>query len=90
MASLTSGEMTHAHWLRSIFAGPLLSRIGPAVHCLFCTDKYRTARSFRTDLALRVRSVPKTPLSDISLYRPHARLMRSYYSREFSTNVLIV
>ena len=31
MASLTFGEMTHADWLISTFAGLLLSRIGPAV-----------------------------------------------------------
>ena len=36
-------------------------------------------RSFCTNLALRVRSVQKRPRSDISLYRPRVRLIRSYY-----------
>jgi hypothetical protein len=36
-------------------------------------------RSFCTNLALRARSVQKRPRSDISLYRPRVRLIRSYY-----------
>ena len=44
-------------------------------------------RPFRTDLALRARSVPKTPRSDIFLYRPRARLIRSYYYAYFKNNL---
>jgi hypothetical protein len=33
-----------------------------------------------TDLALRARSAQKRPWSDISLYKPRVRLIRSYYT----------
>ena len=42
-----SGEITHADWLRSTFTGPLLSRIGPAVHYGKKTNKQQT-RHFKT------------------------------------------
>ena len=53
-----------------------------------CTEKCKCSqyvqrnigpRSFCTKLALRARSVQKSPRSDISLYRPRVRLIRSYY-----------
>ena len=58
--------MPYNNFLLPLLVAPSVQRnVGPR---LFCTD-----------LALRARSVQKRRQFDISLYRPRARLIRSYY-----------